>query len=154
MTLLDDTIDYLKELKRRVDELESIREESAGLEPRSRKKSLEAFGRTSDSCDHIKSEFSKRSSSSKRKARDADEVEEQETEQRESLTDNNLTLTIKGKDVEMEFRCVWREGVLLEILEALSNLRLDSQSVQSSNINGILSLKIHSKVRFGFLVLS
>lgn len=142
MTLLDETIDYLKELKRRVDELEAIRQKTAGLESKSR----EASGRTSDSCDRIKSEFSKRSLNSKRKTCDTDEMDEQETEQTESFTDENLTLTVKDQDVEMEFRCVLREGVLLEIVEALSNLHLDLKLVQSSNIDGVLSLKINSKV--------
>ncbi|XP_031394796.1 transcription factor EGL1 [Punica granatum] len=147
VTLLDDTIDYLKDLKRRVEELESVREEPIGLVPKSRKKSQEAFERTSDNCDHIKSGFSKRPPGGKRKVRDADEMGELEIEQREGSIDNNLTVRIKGKGVEMEIRCDWREGVLLEIMEALSDLRLDSQSVQSSNVDGVLSLKINCKYR-------
>lgn len=155
MTLLDDTIDYLKELKRRVDELESIREEPGDLVSKPRKKSQEALERTSDNSNHIRSEFSRRTSGSKRRSRgDDDEVEEKEIDRRDSSADNSLSIRIKGKDVEMELRCVWREGLLLEIMEALSNLHLDSQSVQSSNVNGVLSLKINSKVRFGCLMMS
>lgn len=151
-TLLDEAIDHLRELKRRVDELESIREEPRELVSRSRKKSQEALERTSDNCNHVKSEFSGRPSGGKRKARDADDEEERETEQRDSLSINSLMVRIKGKDVEMEFRCVWREALLLEIMEALSNLHLDLLSVQSSNVDGILSLKINSKVQVGFLM--
>ncbi|KAK4747887.1 hypothetical protein SAY87_014473 [Trapa incisa] len=142
VALLDETIDYLRELKRRVDELESY--PKSVLRPR--KIYQEDSERTSDNCSHIRSEFSRRSPGSKRKARDPDNNEdEQDIEQRGCLTNNSLTVRIKGEDVEMTFRCVWREALLLEIMEALSNLRIDSQSVQSSNIDGVLSLKINSK---------
>ncbi|KAK4788819.1 hypothetical protein SAY86_020138 [Trapa natans] len=146
VALLDETIDYLMDLQRRVDELEAIRKKTAGLDSKLRKKSRGASRRTSDSGDCIKSEFSKRSSGGKRKIIDADQTEE-ETEEIEGLIDNSLTISVMGKSVEMELRCVWREGVLLDIMEVLSSLHLDLQSAQSSNIDGVLSLRINSKFR-------
>ncbi|KAK4389527.1 Transcription factor GLABRA 3 [Sesamum angolense] len=63
---------------------------------------------------------------------------------RDSSTDN-ITVTIADKDVLIEMRCSWRESVLLEVMEAVSKLHLDTQSVQSSINDGIVSMTIKPK---------
>lgn len=61
--------------------------------------------------------------------------------------DYDISVSVNDKDVIIEINCPWREGLLLEIMDAAaSHLHLDSHSVQSSTINGILSLTIKSKV--------
>ncbi|CAL5434056.1 unnamed protein product [Camellia sinensis] len=138
VSILDHTIEHLEELKRRVEELESCmvakRQDSAEW--------------TSDNNgnDHIGNR--KKASKNKRKASDINEMETEINRAllKDKLTDNVTVSTIE-KDVVIEIRCPWREFVLLEIVDAISRLHLDSHSVQSTNIDGILSLTIKSKVQ-------
>nr|QLI42587.1 GL3c [Camellia sinensis] len=138
VSILDHTIEHLEELKRRVEELESCmvakRQDSAEW--------------TSDNNgnDHIGNR--KKASKNKRKASDINEMETEINRVllKDKLTDNVTVSTIE-KDVVIEIRCPWREFVLLEIVDAISRLHLDSHSVQSTNIDGILSLTIKSKFK-------
>jgi uncharacterized protein YjhX (UPF0386 family) len=59
---------------------------------------------------------------------------------------DDITVSMNKGDVVIEIKCLWREGILLEIMDAASHLHLDSHSVQSSIMDGILSLTIKSKV--------
>ncbi|XP_024032509.1 transcription factor GLABRA 3-like [Morus notabilis] len=60
---------------------------------------------------------------------------------------DSIAVSMKNKVVIIEIRCPWREGLLLEIIDALSNLHLDSHSVQSSTVDGIISLIIQSTIK-------
>lgn len=135
--ILDDTIEYLKTLERRVEELECI---ESGETPR-RKLTQDTSERTVDNYGDEKLGFGKRSLVNKRKARELDETEIVIN------NDENLLVSIEDKEVVIEMECKWREGLLLEIINAASNLRLDFHSVQSSMDDGILSLVMKSKVR-------
>lgn len=117
-SLLDNTIEYLKDLERKVDELE----ESCSDE------------RTSDNYGDT---FRNRTPMNKRKAK--------EIETDIDVSDH-LVVKVDEKEVMIEMRCGWREGVLLEIVTAVGNLRLDSHSVQTSSEDGILAVTIKSKV--------
>ncbi|XP_022732915.1 transcription factor EGL1-like isoform X2 [Durio zibethinus] len=149
VSILDDTIEYLQDLGRRVEDLESCRE-LTDLEVRTKRKRQDHVERTSDNYDDNKITIRKKSSPNKRKACDIDEVE-QEIDYVAFKDDstNNVTVTVSlnKKDFLIEFSCPWREGILLEIVDALSILNLDCQSVQSSTTEGILSLTIKSKYK-------
>ncbi|KAJ6714456.1 TRANSCRIPTION FACTOR TT8 [Salix viminalis] len=58
---------------------------------------------------------------------------------------DNITVSMNKEDVLIEIKCIWREGILLEIMDVASHFHLDSHSVQSSTMDGILSLTIKSK---------
>ncbi|KAH9719549.1 transcription factor GLABRA 3 [Citrus sinensis] len=120
VSILDDTIEYVQELERKVKELESCRAK------------LEA-----------NYDNSKTSRAKKRKSRD---IYESEPEFERFATADNINVSINEKDVQIEIKCPWREGMLLEIMDAISNLHLYSHSVQSSTNRGILSLTIKSEV--------
>uniref|UniRef100_A0A5B7AIY1 Putative myc-like anthocyanin regulatory protein n=1 Tax=Davidia involucrata TaxID=16924 RepID=A0A5B7AIY1_DAVIN len=147
VSILDDTIEYLKELESRVEELESCRE-VAELEVTTRGKPQDTVERTSDNYCNSKIGNGKKSLLKKRKVCDIDEMEPEI--KRVLLKDssaNNISVSMIKKDVLIKVRCPWRECLLLKILDAISNLHLDSYSVQSSNIDGILSLTIRSKFK-------
>ncbi|CAL9113414.1 unnamed protein product, partial [Musa acuminata var. zebrina] len=59
----------------------------------------------------------------------------------------HVTVTVKEKEVLVELRCPWRECLLLEVVESMSNLHLDPISVQSSSADGMLALTVKSKLR-------
>ncbi|XVE57893.1 hypothetical protein DITRI_Ditri04bG0126800 [Diplodiscus trichospermus] len=147
VSILDDTIEYLQDLGRKVEELESCRELTE-LEARTKRKAPDHVEQTSNNYGSYKTTNGKKSSLNKRKACDIDEAE-QEIEyvaSKDGSTDN-LTVSMNNKDFLIELRCAWREGIFLEIMDALNTLNLDCHSVQSSNTEGILSLTIKSKYK-------
>jgi hypothetical protein len=146
LSILDDAIEYLKELERRVGELESSRELTE-VEARTRGKSQDSVERTSDNYGNKKTNNIKKPLINKRKACDIDEMEPERNRvvPKEGSTDN-VIVSMTNREVLIQMRCPWREGVLLEIMDAISNLQLDCHSVQSSIAEGMLSLNIKSKV--------
>ena len=146
MSVLDDAIQYLKQLERRVEELESCRE-STDLEPKTKRKPVDSREGTSDNYGNNKSRSRKKQLINKRKAGDMDEVDpEKYHDVSKDSSADNITVIKKNKDAIIEIRCPWREGVLLEIVDALSNLHLDSHSVQSTTMDGVISLTIQAMV--------
>lgn len=145
ISILDNTIEYVKELQRRAEELESSRT-SNGLLAISEGKPQESTERTSDNCGNPRTGLSKQPIVKKRKAHNCDTTETDNDYLRDIPIDY-LSVGVNDEDVLIEMRCLWREGVLLEIIEALSHSRLDSHSVQSLSSNGILSVTIKSKLQ-------
>ncbi|KAJ9173636.1 hypothetical protein P3X46_016752 [Hevea brasiliensis] len=145
VSILDETIEYLQELERRVEELESCRELTE-LDARTRRKPQDVIERTSDNYGSNKIGNNKKPLVNKRKVCNIDEREaEMDYGISKDASDDNITVIMNDKDVLIEIKCPWREGLLLEIMDAASHLQLDSHSVQSSAIDGILSLTIKSK---------
>ncbi|GMJ15038.1 GLABRA 3, GLABROUS 3 [Hibiscus trionum] len=142
VSILDDTIDYLQDLVRRIEELESCRKLTES-ETRTKRAIRDHVERTSDNYRNNKVTDGRKSSYlNKRKAcEDIDYVAS-----KDGSTDD-LTVSMNNKDLVIEFRCRWRDGILFEILDALSILDLDCHSVQSSTIDGILSMTINSKYK-------
>eukprot|EP00262_Sarcandra_glabra_P006149 TRINITY_DN18273_c0_g1_i1.p1 TRINITY_DN18273_c0_g1~~TRINITY_DN18273_c0_g1_i1.p1 ORF type:complete len:671 (-),score=128.26 TRINITY_DN18273_c0_g1_i1:478-2490(-) len=145
VSILGDTIAYVKQLERRVEELEGGR----GLEEfdaRGRGKHPDIVERTSDNYGSNDIANGKKPLN-KRKACDMNEVgaELSWVLSKDKLAD--VTITIIDNEVLIEMKCAWREGLLLEIVEAISNLQLDARSVQSSSVDGIFTLTLRSKFR-------
>ncbi|KAJ6933623.1 transcription factor GLABRA 3-like isoform X1 [Populus alba x Populus x berolinensis] len=144
VSILDDTIQYLQELERKVEELEC---KSKLLEAITKRKPQDTVERTSDNCGSNKIGNGKNSSTNKRKAPDIDEMEPDTNHNiSKDGSADHITVSMNKGDVVIEIKCLWKEGILLEILDAASQLQLDSHSVQSSIMDGILSLTIKSKV--------
>ncbi|XP_062074328.1 transcription factor EGL1 [Humulus lupulus] len=148
VSILDDAIQYLKELEKRVEELESSKD-STDVEPRTTKrKPQDAREGTSDNYRKKKISSGTKQLMNKRKVCDINDVEPEKNHyvSKECSVDN-VAVNMKNKDVIIEIRCPWREGVLLEIMDTLSNLQLDSHSVQSSTMDGVISLTIKSMIK-------
>nr|QSL67656.1 GLABRA 3 [Aristolochia fimbriata] len=145
-SVLGDTIEYLRELERRVEELEACKE-FAECEPRGARKHPDVVERTSDNYGHNAIANEKKNLINKRKASDIDEVDAELNwvVSKDGLAD--VTVTIVDKEVSVELRCPWRDCLLLEIVDAISSLHLDAHSVQSSTTDGILALTLKSKFR-------
>ncbi|XP_021668380.1 transcription factor GLABRA 3 isoform X2 [Hevea brasiliensis] len=145
LSILDETIEYLQQMERRVEELESCRD-STELEARTRRKRQDAIERTSDNYGSYKIRNNKKPLVNKRKACNIDETEPgMDYDISKDTSTDNIIVCMNDKDVLIEIKCPWREGLLLEIIDAATQLHLDSHSVQSSTIDGILSLTIKSK---------
>ncbi|XAR63060.1 hypothetical protein NMG60_11022868 [Bertholletia excelsa] len=141
VTNLGDTIEYLKELEARVEELESCIHLAKQEAP---------AGRTyPDVEEPITENSNKKQWINKRKACDI-HVEEPEVsiivpKDKPVLSDTEVK--IKEQEVLIEIRCQWKELLLLNMMEAVNNLKLDAHSVQSSINNGVLTLTLQSKLR-------
>ncbi|KAJ8526926.1 hypothetical protein K7X08_029403 [Anisodus acutangulus] len=136
ISLLDETIEYMKELERRVQELEA----------RSARRSNDTAEQTSDNCGTSKFNDIKGSLPNKRKACDMDEMEPESCNGLlEGSSADSIVINMIDKEVSIKMRCLWSEGLLLKIMEALTDLHMDCHTVQSSNIDGILSIAIESK---------
>ncbi|KAJ4746685.1 basic helix-loop-helix (bHLH) DNA-binding superfamily protein [Rhynchospora pubera] len=144
-SILGDTIEYVKELERRVEELESCQElfdhESRAL----RKNNPDLVERTSDNYCVKAMSNGKKISLNKRKVRDIDEAEAEQhwVFSKDSHLDINVTMS--DQEALLVLHCQWREFLLLEILEAIGNLHLDPVSVQSSISESVLALTIKAK---------
>ncbi|KAE8697622.1 Basic helix-loop-helix protein A [Hibiscus syriacus] len=142
VSLLDDTIEYLRDLLRRIGELESCRELTE-LETRTKRTIRDHVEQTSDNhCNNKVTNGKKSSYLNKRKA-----CEDINCVASNDSSTDNLTVRMNNKDLTIVFRCRWRDGILFEIMNALSILDLDCHSVQSSTIDGILSMTINSKYK-------
>ncbi|KAL9231018.1 hypothetical protein vseg_006293 [Gypsophila vaccaria] len=142
ISILDDTIAYLKELERRVEELEAC-QESPKFDKRKKRKTVDIEERTSDNYGSDINEGAKKTT----KAKENKEVQQEsrQVSSRDNMVDNTITVSMVDKETVINISCPWRESLLLQIIDAMSSLQLDSQSVHSSTVDGILSLKIHSK---------
>ncbi|KAK4748647.1 hypothetical protein SAY87_015233 [Trapa incisa] len=134
VSILDDTIEYLKTLERRVEELEHTdSEETHGI------KLIHDTGEEGTCDNNYGSNMlrtCRRPMINKRKATEMEiEIDCQD----------GLLVSVEDKEVFIEMKCKWKEGILLDILNTTSSLLLDSHAVESSTANGILSLSMRSK---------
>lgn len=145
MSILDHTIEYLREMERKVEELEAYKE-ATERESTTQSKAHDAIERTSDNYGQSKFGSITKLLGSKRRGSDMEKAAVENKRTRSSSSTDSITISITDKDVLIEMRCSWKHSVLLQVMEALTQLNLDSQSVQSSNTDGILSLSINAKV--------
>ncbi|KAM7525762.1 hypothetical protein LguiA_015664 [Lonicera macranthoides] len=148
VSVLDNTIKYLKELKQRVTELESCKVVPELEETRRKNKPRDVVERTSDNYGYKRMiNKSKKTLRNKRKACDIQDMMEGKNNRILTKDDSidDVTVSKIEKNVLIEIRCHWRQNLLLEIIGATSNLHLDSHSVHSSNVDGILSLTIKAQ---------
>ncbi|KAF3793573.1 Transcription factor [Nymphaea thermarum] len=140
-SLLGDTIDYLKQLEARVEELESYKELIR------RKRCPDVTERTSDNYASNGSVVSKKYCRHERNASTGNEPrsELQWVLCKDGTTD--VMVTITEKDVSVDIQCPWRESLLLEIIQAMHDLHLDSQTIKSSMVDGILKLALRAKAK-------
>ncbi|KAL5572854.1 hypothetical protein UlMin_022451 [Ulmus minor] len=144
---LNNTIKYLKKLEERVEELESCID-PVNYEARARKKHQDIVEQISENCKNGKIENVKTNLINKRKAYDIDETDsDPDINILEDGRPLDLKVGVKEQEVHIEMRCPYREYILLEIMDAINDLHLDAHSVQSSTLDGVLTLSLKSKFR-------
>uniref|UniRef100_J3M0B0 BHLH domain-containing protein n=1 Tax=Oryza brachyantha TaxID=4533 RepID=J3M0B0_ORYBR len=126
-SILAETIAYLKELEKRVKELESSSEASA----RQRRRREIAGGKVCVVG-----------------GGGGDAGREQHRvviSQQEGAPAANVDVTVAGKVVVLDVQCRWKELVMTRVFDAIKSLSLDVLSVQASAPDGLLGLKIQAK---------
>ncbi|KAL1551927.1 endoglucanase 3, variant 2 [Salvia divinorum] len=139
VSVLDHTIEHLRELERRVEELESYKE-AMERESTAHSKSQDAIERTSDN--YRDDNNSKKPATNKRKASHRDKTGPR---LRDSSPTDNITISISNKVVLIEIRCLFKEHALLDVMETLSKIRLETQTIRSSIKDGTLSISVNAK---------
>ncbi|KAF7810300.1 Transcription factor GLABRA 3 [Senna tora] len=147
VSILDDAIEYLRKLEKKVKELEACKE-LVDLETKTKRKPQDMVERTSDNYFNNKTDNGKKPMLNKRKACDIDETwrDDESVALKDSST-NSITISMSNSEVLIEMKCPWREGAMMEIMQAISSFHLDFHSVQSSEADGNLYLTIKSKFR-------
>ncbi|XP_074555605.1 transcription factor EGL1-like [Curcuma longa] len=138
-SILGDTIEYLKDLEKRVQELESCKDWD-DLDTQDRIKHPDVVERTSDNYGNKAITIDKKALAHKRKASNFLEAEAEDDP-------IGVSVTFNEKEVKVVMHCPWRECLLLEIVESVGNFHLDPVSMQSSIVDGILALTITSEFR-------
>ncbi|KAF9613935.1 hypothetical protein IFM89_013470 [Coptis chinensis] len=146
-SVLSETIEYLKDLERRVEELESCRELTE-FKSKGTRKYLDIAERSTDNYFHSGNANGKFVNVNKRKACDIEMMcpELDWVSQGDDLA-ADVNVCIEEKEITIAVSVPWRECLLLEIMEAVCNLQLDAYSVHSSTSDGILSLTLKSKFK-------
>lgn len=146
ISILNNTIKYLKELEARVEELES-NVDIANSETITKKKCPEELERTSDNYDTRKICMRVKPWVNKRKASD---IDESDTELNRSIIKEGKPWDVKvhkkEQEVIIKIKCPYREYILLDIMDAINNMHLDAHTVQSSIVDGVFISTLKSKV--------
>lgn len=144
-SILSNTIEYLKELEARVEELESHVNFAGSAAKGSRRICSLMVEQTSDNYDESKTKNGK-PSINKRKAIDIDATKAEFDKIFPKAT-LQTKVSIDEQEVLVEMSCPWREYLLMDIMDATNNMHLDPQTVQSSILDGVLNLTLKAKFR-------
>ncbi|KAK7292672.1 hypothetical protein RJT34_15523 [Clitoria ternatea] len=147
ISILGDTIKYLKKLETRVKELESYMNETGSV-ARTRRKCLDVLEQMSDNYDtrNICRGMRPWNRIYKRKACYIDNIDtELERVVSKEAKPLDVKVNMKEQEVLIEIKCPYREYILYDILDAINNLHLDAHTVESSTIDGVLTLTLKSK---------
>ncbi|KAK2972504.1 hypothetical protein RJ640_002315, partial [Escallonia rubra] len=145
VSILDDTIEYLKELEAKIEDLEPCID-VAESEAISRRNYPDTVEQISDNYANRKMTNDMKPSINKRKACDIDETEpELSGVFPKDGSSCHMKVCVNEQEVLIEMRCFSREYLLLDIIDALNSLNLDAHSVQSSSLDSVLSITIQCK---------
>ena len=139
-SILAETIAYLKELQRRVQELESSREltsrPSETTRPITRPRGIGNESVRTKVC-----------AGCKRKSPEfGSDVEKEHPWVLPKDGTSNVTVTVSDRDVLLEVQCWWEELLMTRAFDAIKSLHLDVLSVQDSAPDGFMGLKIRAQV--------
>ncbi|TKY60632.1 Transcription factor GLABRA 3 [Spatholobus suberectus] len=144
VSILDDAIEYLKKLERRIKELEALRGVT-DIESGTRRSPQDMVERTSDHY-FSKNNNGKKPVVKKRKASGVDDTGREINSH--ALTGsyaNDVTVSTSDNEIVIEMKCPSRAGRLMEIMEAINSFNIDFNSVQSTEADGNLYVTIKSK---------
>ncbi|RWR95376.1 basic helix-loop-helix protein A-like protein [Cinnamomum micranthum f. kanehirae] len=157
-SILGDTIEYVKQLRRKIQDLESrnrefeIDQRAKGTELHKSSNSKEVVQQSSGSAkanasQSLSTDRSRLPVMEKRKMRIIEGTGSVKTKGVEATFSNTVEVSIIESDALLELKCPYRDGLLLEIMQILCELRLEITAVQSSSTNGALDAEIRAKVK-------
>lgn len=128
-SILGDTIEYLKQLRRKIQDLET-RNRQIETEQQSRSGVTVLVGPTE-----------------KKKVRIVEECGATRAKAVETEVAASVQVSIIESDALLEIECLHREGLLLDVMVMLRELRIEVIGVQSSLNNGVFVAELRAKVK-------
>nr|ALU11265.1 bHLH transcription factor 1 [Nelumbo lutea] len=157
-SILGDTIEYVKQLRRRIRDLETRNRQMEENERRSRgggesqKTSSSKEQRSGPGNSGITVQERTRglaAGSDRRKLRIVEGTGGAKAKVVDALSivGNTVQVSIIESDALLELQCPYREGLLLDIMQMLRELRFEITAVQSSSTDGIFNAELRAKVK-------
>ncbi|XP_020113578.1 basic helix-loop-helix protein A-like isoform X1 [Ananas comosus] len=150
-SILGDAIEYVKQLRKRMQDLESRNRQMESL---TKTAELQRPGSSKDpnvprgsgspqgsGVDHVATSQQRAFSSDKRKIRVLEGTRVADA------PSTNVQVSIIEADALLEMQCPYKEGLLLKIMQTIHELRLEIMSIQSSSVNGTLFAELRAKVK-------
>lgn len=132
-SILNNTIKYLQELEARVEELESCMGSVNFIE---RQKMTTKNLKDSVLIEETSGNYD-----------DSTKIDGNSGETEQVFRDQtHLRVKLEETEVVIEVRCSYRDYIVADIMETLSNLHMDAFSVRSHTLNGFLTLNLKAKV--------
>lgn len=155
-SILGDTIEYVKQLRRRIHELESRnkliesdRKSKATEVSKFPGNSLKDRTITQTNCASIQGSRNRVDIPETRKLRVVEyrkaTASKPATKMVEALS-SSVHVSISEADALIELQCPYREGLLLQIMRTLDELQLEITFIHSSSADGIFSAELRAKV--------
>ena len=150
-SILGDTIEYVKQLRKKIQDLEAgtrqmeVEQRSRGSDPARSKENRVCSGVTDRNravmaaSDKRKMRIIEGSTGAKPKAVDSPPAAAE--------GGTTVEVSIIESDALLEMQCPYREGLLLDVMQMLRELRIETTTVQSSLTNGIFVAELRAKVR-------
>ncbi|GLU07534.1 hypothetical protein SLE2022_244890 [Rubroshorea leprosula] len=155
-SILGDTIEYVKQLRKKIQDLEARNRQ---MEADQKSKTSESLPRTSSSKE-LRSGVTvgergravvPGAGSDKRKLRIVEgsggAAKPKAVESPAPPTETSVEVSIIESDALLELQCGYREGLLLDIMQMLRDLRIETTTVQSSLNNGMFVSELRAKVK-------
>nr|QTO65813.1 transparent testa 8 [Aristolochia praevenosa] len=161
-SILGDTIEYVKQLRKKIQELESRTRNTEtdarpklGTETYKSNNSKEPSDQPANDPSNTKvvnlavpsNARSRISAMDKRKVRVVEGSGGNANTRTIAPVNNSLQVSIIENDALLELQCPNREGLLLEIMQTMHQLRIEVTGVQSSTTNGVIVAKLRAKVK-------
>ncbi|KAK8521816.1 hypothetical protein V6N12_066399 [Hibiscus sabdariffa] len=150
-SILGDTIEYVKQLRKKIQDLETRNRQMEADNERSR--SADSALRTSTSFKDQRSGVTTRSSGPDKKKMRVVEgsgggTRPKTVETPPQTMETSVEVSIIESDALLELQCGYREGLLLDIMQMLrEKLRIEITAVQSSSNNGLFVAELRAKVK-------
>ncbi|KAF9605486.1 hypothetical protein IFM89_017505 [Coptis chinensis] len=149
-SILGDTIEYLKQLRKRIHDLELLNRDGD-----QRWKSVDTLKagnvkvQGNSSSVVVQDRVGLSPGSDKRKIRIVEGSGGLKTKVLDPplLVGNVVEVSIIECDALLEMKCAYREDLLLEIMQTLKELRMEVTAVQSSSNNGVFAAELRAKVK-------
>lgn len=130
-SILGDTIEYVKQLRKKIQELE-MHARDMEVDRNSKKKLIIVDGSSANGRNGGEMLRAGESSKLRQAARTEDVVQ--------------IEVSIIESDALVEIKCRHKEGLLLDVLQALRKYRIEVTTVQSAAIDGVFAADIRATV--------
>eukprot|EP01018_Ginkgo_biloba_P034038 Gb_21415 [translate_table: standard] len=145
-SILGDTIEYLKQLERRVEELEASNK-AMEAEIKIRNPSMRQQSGDEELSWSFRDGVKQRCKTTKAEKRKISAAEGSQIKMVKVCKSEEVQVSIFEDEALIQVQCPWRSHLLLQVLQTLTTFHLETYSVQSSTVDDIFVAALKAKVR-------